>query len=121
DLPYIGAAFRYRTQLRQKTELLVILTPHIIRTQEDHDRIGAEEARRMHWIESDVVKIHGSLPGLYPTESQPPVVHVGPGQLIPDNGPVVLPAPAATPTPTPAPVMPPAAPPAPTVPPPGQA
>jgi type II secretion system protein D len=65
DLPYLGAAFRYRTQVRQKTELLVILTPHIIRTQADSDRILCEEARRMSWILSDVKKIHAS-PGLAP-------------------------------------------------------
>src|SRR5262249_14880909 len=28
DLPYVGAAFRYRTQQRTKTELLIIMTPH---------------------------------------------------------------------------------------------
>jgi general secretion pathway protein D len=65
DLPYLGAAFRYRTQVRQKTELLVILTPHIVRSQADADRILCEEARRISWILSDVKKIHAS-PGLAP-------------------------------------------------------
>src|SRR5262249_33213404 len=32
DLPYIGALFRYRTQDKTKTELLVILTPHVVRS-----------------------------------------------------------------------------------------
>ena len=27
DLPYVGTAFRYRTQVRMKREILVILTP----------------------------------------------------------------------------------------------
>jgi type II secretion system protein D len=59
DLPYIGAAFRYRTQIRKKTELLFILTPHVCRTQAERDRVLTEEARKMDWIESDVAKIHG--------------------------------------------------------------
>lgn len=67
DLPYIGAAFRYRTQVRQKTELLVILTPHIVRNQADADRIMCEEAKRMDWILKDVAKVHAS-PGLRPPE-----------------------------------------------------
>ena len=33
DLPYIGAAFRYRTQVKSKTELLIIMTPHIVRSK----------------------------------------------------------------------------------------
>lgn len=59
DLPYVGAAFRYRTQSRDKKELLVILTPHIVRSQEDMARVLAEEARRMDWIAGDVCRVHG--------------------------------------------------------------
>src|SRR5439155_5884628 len=78
DLPYTGAAFRFRTQQRLKTELLVILTPHIVRCQEDADRVFADEARRMHWIESDLTKIHGpaGLQAIMPTPPLPSVVHV---------------------------------------------
>jgi type II secretory pathway component GspD/PulD (secretin) len=121
DLPYIGSAFRYRTQARQKTEILVILTPHVIRSQEDQDRVSAEEARRMHWIESDVIKLQGpaGLQAILPAQQLPPaVMHVEPGQLVPENLPAG-PTPA-TQTPAMPPVPPPAAPPAPTVPPPGQ-
>jgi type II secretory pathway component GspD/PulD (secretin) len=60
DLPYVGALFRYRTQNKSKTELLVILTPHIVRNSMDAARILAEEARRMDWVVGDVAKIHGT-------------------------------------------------------------
>ena len=50
DLPYIGTAFRYRTQAKTKTELLVILTPHIVRSRAEADRVLAEESRRMDYI-----------------------------------------------------------------------
>jgi hypothetical protein len=65
DLPYIGTAFRYRTQVKNKTELLIILTPRVVRSKLDADRILAEEARRMDWIVGDVYKVQGPT-GLEP-------------------------------------------------------
>lgn len=61
DLPYVGALFRYRSQTKTKTELLIILTPHIIRNPMDADRILAEEARKISWSLNDVQAIHGGL------------------------------------------------------------
>ena len=43
DLPYVGSLFRYRTQSKAKTELLVILTPHVVRCPRDAERLLAEE------------------------------------------------------------------------------
>jgi type II secretory pathway component GspD/PulD (secretin) len=60
DLPFFGALFRYRTQQRAKTELLVIMTPHIVHSKMDVERILGEEARRMDWIMSDVLRTHGT-------------------------------------------------------------
>jgi general secretion pathway protein D len=60
DLPYVGAAFRYRTQAKSKTELLVILTPHIVRSRADAEKLLSDEARKMDWTLPDVLKIHGS-------------------------------------------------------------
>jgi type II secretion system protein D len=65
DLPFVGAAFRYRTQTKAKTELLVILTPHVVRSRADADRVLAEESRRMDYILEDVVRTHG-LSGMEP-------------------------------------------------------
>jgi general secretion pathway protein D len=60
DLPGVGALFRYRTQNRVKKELLIIMTPHIVRCREDAERILAEESRKIDWMVSDVAKIHGN-------------------------------------------------------------
>src|SRR5439155_6423172 len=60
DLPGFGALWRYRTQVKAKVELLVIMTPHIIRSRFDADRILAEESRRMHWVLGDVLKTHAT-------------------------------------------------------------
>jgi hypothetical protein len=82
DLPGVGALFRYRTQVKHKKELLVILTPHIIRNPADADRILAMESRRMDWILGDVLKVHGTS-GMAPIMPQPgerwPGAGPGPG------------------------------------------
>lgn len=59
DLPYVGSAFRYRTQVIAKRELLVIMTPHIVRSDIDAARILAEESRRISWCLGDVDRVHG--------------------------------------------------------------
>ncbi|MFO0851444.1 MAG: secretin N-terminal domain-containing protein [Gemmataceae bacterium] len=43
DLPWVGSAFRFRTQDQQQRELIFIMTPHIVRTPEDMARVGAAE------------------------------------------------------------------------------
>jgi general secretion pathway protein D len=35
DIPLLGYAFKYKTRNRQKTELIIFLTPHIVRTPDD--------------------------------------------------------------------------------------
>ena len=65
DLPGVGSLFRYRTQTKSKTELLVIMTPHIVRSRWEADRILAEESRRMSWCLGDVTRMHG-ISGMEP-------------------------------------------------------
>lgn len=59
DIPYVGALFRYRSHTVQRREVLIIMTPHIIRTEADQARILAEEAARMHWCTPDIGRLHG--------------------------------------------------------------
>ena len=59
NIPYVGALFRFRTHSVAKRELVIIMTPHIIRTEMDQARILSEEARRMTWCVPDVAKLHG--------------------------------------------------------------
>lgn len=109
DLPYIGAAFRYRTQTKAKTELLVIMTPHIVRSRADADRILAEESKRMDWLLDDVVRtqgLYGMAPVLHPKAFVPPIA---PGGM---DG--CLPSPLMQPAAPPLPYLPPAVSPNPT-------
>ena len=65
DLPLVGTAFRYREQYKDRQELLVILTPHVVRNRLEADRVLAMEASRMSWVVGDVIKTHGPS-GLQP-------------------------------------------------------
>jgi hypothetical protein len=75
DLPGVGALFRYRQQQKKKTELLIIMTPHIVRDRAELDRILAEESNRMNWILPDVLRTygtHGMEPVMPDYEPPPP-------------------------------------------------
>ena len=94
DLPYLGTLFRFRTQDKTKSELIIILTPHIVRSRADADRILAEEAKRMDWIIGDVIKTQGSS-GLAPILPAPPS---GGGPFIPGEAPLIAPPGTALPS-----------------------
>jgi type II secretory pathway component GspD/PulD (secretin) len=70
DLPVLGAAFRYRQQVKKKTELLVILTPHIVRNRFDMERLLSEEGRKMDWVVGDVLRTQGTT-GMHPLFAGP--------------------------------------------------
>jgi hypothetical protein len=80
DLPHIGPLFRFRTRNAQKKELLIILTPHIIRTREDTDRILAQEGGKMSWKLPNVLHTQGwsGMDPVLPAPSlAPPIVPPG--------------------------------------------
>jgi type II secretion system protein D len=103
DLPCVGALFRYRTQVKSKTELLIILTPHIVRNQYEREVIKLEEAKRMDWILGDVMKFHGTggLESLLP-----PSKGGGRGPVLPPPGDLSVPVQPGPAQPGPAPVVP---------------
>jgi hypothetical protein len=59
DIPVLGHLFRYDLERTLRTELLIIMTPHVILTPEDAQRIRHIEECRMSWTECEVQKIHG--------------------------------------------------------------
>ncbi|AWM40676.1 Type II secretion system protein D precursor [Gemmata obscuriglobus] len=58
DIPYLGALFRYRTHQVQRREILVIMTPHIVRSEYDNARILAEESAKLKWCLPEVLATH---------------------------------------------------------------
>jgi hypothetical protein len=59
DVPILGRLFRYDAAIAGKTELLIILTPYVIRNAADGERIKQLETARMSWCCADVHAIHG--------------------------------------------------------------
>ena len=59
DIPLLGRLFRYDGTTNSRTELLIIMTPHIVRNESDMEAIKRAEAARMSWCLGDVIKIYG--------------------------------------------------------------
>jgi type II secretion system protein D len=59
DVPYLGRLFRYDFVQNTKKELLIVMTPHVVRTQEDADAMRKIESSRMNWCLADVIKLTG--------------------------------------------------------------
>ena len=61
EIPLLKNLFRYDSTTTRRTELLIFLTPRIIRNDADSELIKQVEAERMHFIEEDAEEIHGPL------------------------------------------------------------
>jgi type II secretion system protein D len=59
DLPVIGRLFRYDGVTNERDELLIIMTPHVVRTIAQADEVKKLEAARMNWCLGDVIAITG--------------------------------------------------------------
>jgi general secretion pathway protein D len=59
NIPILGYLFRYDGTAQRRTELLIIMTPHIVRNAEDMERLKRAESARMSWCLGDVIKVHG--------------------------------------------------------------
>lgn len=55
DFPLLGMLFRTQTDQQKRTELLVVLTPRVIRTPEDYRRVSAQERDRLAVIPGEVL------------------------------------------------------------------
>jgi type II secretion system protein D len=92
DIPILGNLFRYDRIAMERTELLIILTPHIVRNEEDAERIKQIESARMHWCLADVTQIHGPSGVLSACE---PLPDDGVAVVYPDDDPTgTMPEPA---------------------------
>jgi type II secretion system protein D len=85
DIPVLGHLFRYDSDTSVRAELLIFLTPHVIRDQDDMEQIKQAEAARMNWCLSDVHALHGPT-GIY--EDRDESCYSGEGEVIyPDTNP----------------------------------
>ena len=63
DLPVLRNLFRFDSVNVARTELLLILTPHVIHTPSDAERLKQIEMARMSWCAADVFDLHGEIYG----------------------------------------------------------
>lgn len=61
NIPILRNLFRYDGDVWKRSELLIILTPHVIKSVEDSERVKQAEIARMNWCEADVYRIHGDI------------------------------------------------------------
>jgi type II secretory pathway component GspD/PulD (secretin) len=71
DVPVLGKMFRHEIDGTIRKELLVILTPSIIQSQEDMERVKQMEYARMSWCQKNVVQVYSEL-GAYSVVSERP-------------------------------------------------
>ena len=61
DLPVLGQLFRYDTESEKRSELLIIMTPRVVKDESDIDEIKAMESDRMSWLLDDLIELHGDV------------------------------------------------------------
>ena len=98
DIPVLENLFRYDSNVGRKTELLIILTPHVIRTSEDNERLRQAEMARMSWCACDVFSLMGDM-GYYPESHLDNVEDGAPLVIYPDLDPTAGLQPVAPPVP----------------------
>lgn len=59
DVPLLGRMFRYDSYNAARSELLIIITPIVVRSDEDAALIKEQEMCRMSWCLADVAKVYG--------------------------------------------------------------
>lgn len=86
DLPVLGQLFRYDGKAARRSELIIILTPRVIRSTDESDRIRQTEMARMSWCAADVFDLHGDV-GLMTTHSAESLDNAAPQVIYPDLNP----------------------------------
>ncbi|MGA8239683.1 MAG: type II secretion system protein GspD, partial [Desulfobacterales bacterium] len=63
DIPLLGRLFKYETQSRQKTNLLVFLTPRVLNKSSDASNLDQEKEARFDPLQKSKIQIQKTLPG----------------------------------------------------------
>jgi general secretion pathway protein D len=61
DIPILGHLFRYDATQEKRTELLIILTPRVVASEEDAELINQMESDRMNWCLCDVLELQDNV------------------------------------------------------------
>lgn len=90
SIPLIGAAFRFDVESDIRKELLVVLTPRLIQTDEEYETLKQVESSRMSWCLADVLSVHGDQGlsqgnGLWGPARAPVIFPNMPANRVPDR------------------------------------
>ena len=58
EIPILGHLFRYQGYTSKRSELLIVMTPRIVESEQDVEAIKQDEAARIHWCLNDVLELH---------------------------------------------------------------
>lgn len=86
DIPILKHLFKFDSDKWLRTELLIILTPHVIRTTDDSERLKQIEIARMNWCECDVYRVHGDI-NVPPVGLSQHIEFSSPPVIYPDSNP----------------------------------
>lgn len=64
DLPIVGHGFRFDSESTRRTELLIFLTPRIVKGHSGNELIKQVESQRLHYCEADAEEVHGPIYGI---------------------------------------------------------
>ena len=87
DVPLLGSLFRFDSVSTVRKELLIVLTPHVVKNRFESEMIKQVESARMNWCLSDVVDLHGPA-GLRSQSDRAGAAEaetVYPGQMLPQE------------------------------------
>jgi type II secretory pathway component GspD/PulD (secretin) len=61
NIPVVGNLFKFDQSTETRSELLIVMTPYIVKEDQDYDWIKIMETERMSWCLADVVEMHGDV------------------------------------------------------------
>ncbi|MEM8943949.1 MAG: secretin N-terminal domain-containing protein [Planctomycetota bacterium] len=59
DIPLLGDLFRFDSVSTTRRELLIVMTPHVVKSRFESEMLKQVESARMNWCLTDVVNLHG--------------------------------------------------------------
>jgi type II secretion system protein D len=87
DIPVLGYLFRYDSRNEKRMEMLIILTPRVIRSHGDGERIKQAEFARMNWCAADVYDLYGDAGISFQTNLSLPTDDLNTEVIYPDQNP----------------------------------
>ncbi|MFO7568442.1 MAG: type II secretion system secretin GspD [Smithellaceae bacterium] len=74
DIPLLGWLFKAKTTKREKTNLYVFLTPHIVRSQQEAASLYQSKRESMGEVVEGIIRLNDRKRDDYPTTDTPPVL-----------------------------------------------